>query len=281
MLIINGVHLFAQQKSMAESIVEIQLRQLAHRFLLASGDSSSYILPLKQLGNNGYQISFENELAFIPDSLAVIAGQLAQQHQLPVPYTLSITTLTSPDIIYGFTSENLEKGNVPCIGRPLPINKYVINIYFPPVGNSNAYTNIFLAAIPALGLLIYAFLLRRRRVHQEPLEVLPVTDAQETVMIGRYKYLPATGLLTFENSTTPLTGKEQLLLNIFIKQINQVIDRSYLLKVGWEDEGVITGRSLDMYISKLRKKLQQDEGVSIKNVHGKGYSLVVATHKPA
>lgn len=54
---------------------------------------------------------------------------------------------------------------------------------------------------------------------------------------------------------------------------NLVIDRNQLLKEGWEDEGVITGRSLDVYVSKLRKKLEKDPAVSIANIHGKGYRL--------
>ncbi|SFF08006.1 Transcriptional regulatory protein, C terminal [Chitinophaga sp. CF118] len=52
-----------------------------------------------------------------------------------------------------------------------------------------------------------------------------------------------------------------------------IIDRNKLLKEGWEDEGVITGRSLDMYVSKLRGKLQKDPDISITNIHGKGYRL--------
>jgi DNA-binding response OmpR family regulator len=47
------------------------------------------------------------------------------------------------------------------------------------------------------------------------------------------------------------------------------------MKEVWEDEGVIVGRSLDMFVSKLRKKLQADPCISILNVHGKGYKLVI------
>ena len=53
------------------------------------------------------------------------------------------------------------------------------------------------------------------------------------------------------------------------------IGRDQLMKEVWEDEGVIVGRSLDMFVSKLRKKLQADPRASILNVHGKGYKLVI------
>ncbi|GEP90692.1 Transcriptional regulatory protein, C terminal [Chitinophaga terrae (ex Kim and Jung 2007)] len=95
----------------------------------------------------------------------------------------------------------------------------------------------------------------------------------DAISIGNYQFIPTKGLLVYDSENISLTAKERTLLNIFLKQVNQVIDRNLLLKEGWEDEGVITGRSLDMYVSKLRKKLQKDASISIKNVHGKGYSL--------
>lgn len=169
LLVFNILHVSAQLKPMAESAIEMQLRNLAHRFLLASGDSNSYILPLKKI-NNGYRIEFENPVTFSPDSLAAIAGQLGKHRQLPVPYTLSITTVTSPDIIYGFSSENIQKGQVPATGRRMPADNYVMNIYFPATTKNNVYTTIFLAAMPALGLLIYTVVVRRKRLQQEPPE---------------------------------------------------------------------------------------------------------------
>jgi DNA-binding response OmpR family regulator len=101
------------------------------------------------------------------------------------------------------------------------------------------------------------------------------TESKETptVAIGKYVFDLHEQSLTCGDDNIPLTPKEQTLLNIFLKYPNQVIDRNLLLKLGWEDEGVITGRSLDMYVSKLRKKFAKDESVDFKNVHGKGYSL--------
>ncbi|NBP70070.1 MAG: winged helix family transcriptional regulator [Cytophagia bacterium] len=57
--------------------------------------------------------------------------------------------------------------------------------------------------------------------------------------------------------------------------MNEPITRDQLLKEGWEDEGVIVGRSLDVFISKLRKKLIKDPKVQITNIHGIGYKLEV------
>jgi DNA-binding response OmpR family regulator len=65
------------------------------------------------------------------------------------------------------------------------------------------------------------------------------------------------------------------LLYIFASAPNEIIDRNRLQKEIWEDEGIIVGRSLDVFISKLRKKLENDSTVRLVNIHGKGYKLEI------
>ncbi|MDD7915612.1 helix-turn-helix domain-containing protein [Polaribacter ponticola] len=72
-----------------------------------------------------------------------------------------------------------------------------------------------------------------------------------------------------------LSKKECELLEIFVANENQVVKREDLTKQVWEDNGVIVGRSLDTYISKLRKKLQEDTSIKLTNIHGVGYKLEV------
>ena len=63
---------------------------------------------------------------------------------------------------------------------------------------------------------------------------------------------------------------------IFVANPNQIIKRDELTKRVWEDNGVIVGRSLDTYISKLRKKLKDDDTIKLINVHGVGYKLEIS-----
>ena len=65
------------------------------------------------------------------------------------------------------------------------------------------------------------------------------------------------------------------MLAIFADSPNQIIKRDELSKKVWEDNGVFVGRSLDTYISKLRKKLKEDSSIKITNIHGIGYSLEI------
>lgn len=70
-----------------------------------------------------------------------------------------------------------------------------------------------------------------------------------------------------------LTDKECRILSLLHKNFGELISRETLMQEVWINEGVITGRSLDMFVSKLRKKLSSDPGLKITNVHGKGYKL--------
>jgi DNA-binding winged helix-turn-helix (wHTH) protein len=77
-------------------------------------------------------------------------------------------------------------------------------------------------------------------------------------------------------SIIELSDEESRLLEIFATQQNQLIERDRLLKEVWEDDGVFTARSLDVFVSKLRKKLKGDPSIQITNVYGKGYKLEIA-----
>jgi len=95
------------------------------------------------------------------------------------------------------------------------------------------------------------------------------------IQIG--KYLFTNDELIIGEEKTMLSMKESKLLSIFANSPNQIIDRNRLQKEVWEDEGVIVGRSLDMFISKLRKKLEKDPAVKLVNIHSKGYKLEITT----
>jgi DNA-binding response OmpR family regulator len=73
-----------------------------------------------------------------------------------------------------------------------------------------------------------------------------------------------------------LTRTETRVLRIFALSPNETIERSRLQKEIWEDEGVIVGRSLDMFISKLRKKLEPDPNIRIAVIRGKGSKLEIS-----
>jgi DNA-binding response OmpR family regulator len=71
-----------------------------------------------------------------------------------------------------------------------------------------------------------------------------------------------------------LTTKENQLLHLLIKNKNEILDRQATLRAIWGDDNYFNGRSMDVYIAKIRKMLKEDSSVEIMNIHGKGFKLV-------
>jgi DNA-binding response OmpR family regulator len=82
-------------------------------------------------------------------------------------------------------------------------------------------------------------------------------------------------LLIIDNNEIKLTTKESELLRLLATNANKVLERNYALKAIWIDDNYFNARSMDVYITKLRKHLKEDPSVEIINVHGKGYKLIM------
>jgi DNA-binding response OmpR family regulator len=97
----------------------------------------------------------------------------------------------------------------------------------------------------------------------------------DTYQIGDIKYEPEIRLIHLKEETKKLTTKENQLLHLLVKNQNEILDRQATLRAIWGDDNYFNGRSMDVYIAKLRKLLREDERIEILNVHGKGFKLVV------
>lgn len=91
--------------------------------------------------------------------------------------------------------------------------------------------------------------------------------------IGQYTYFAPTRLLKHEESSLTLSPKEGQLLLLLCQHVNQVMPRELALKSIWKEDSYFTTRSMDVYITKLRKYLSNDPNVSIVNVHSSCYAL--------
>lgn len=92
--------------------------------------------------------------------------------------------------------------------------------------------------------------------------------------IGRYTFDTQKQTLNFEGNITKLTTKESELLALLCSHANEVLERNFALKSIWVDDNYFNARSMDVYITKLRKHLKNDPAVEIINIHGKGYKLI-------
>ena len=81
--------------------------------------------------------------------------------------------------------------------------------------------------------------------------------------------------LTSEKGVAKLTTKECELLSLLVQNANSILERNYALKTIWVEDNYFNARSMDVYITKLRKLLKDDPNVEIINIHGKGYKLII------
>ena len=100
-------------------------------------------------------------------------------------------------------------------------------------------------------------------------------NINSNLMIGSIKYEPELRLLHLSNGIKKLTTKENDLLNLLVKNQNIILDRQATLRAVWGDDNYFNGRSMDVYIAKLRKMLLEDNNIEIMNVHGKGFKLII------
>jgi two-component system, OmpR family, response regulator len=117
---------------------------------------------------------------------------------------------------------------------------------------------------------VKAVMRRRMKPDENP-------ETQREFKIGDYHFDYALRILTYtpDGSTDKLSPKEAQLLRLFCIRINDVLQRSEALTKIWEDDNYFTARSMDVFITKIRKYLSKDPNIEIINIHGNGFRMYV------
>lgn len=97
--------------------------------------------------------------------------------------------------------------------------------------------------------------------------------------LGKYTFDTQKQVLISKDKTQKLTTKESELLALLCAHVNEILERNYALKTIWIDDNYFNARSMDVYITKLRKLLKDDPNIEIINIHGKGYKLIAPDTK--
>ena len=101
-----------------------------------------------------------------------------------------------------------------------------------------------------------------------------VNRKSESYTIGGYSFDSLKLMLVFNDQAIKLTTKESELLELLCRHANEILERNFALKTIWIDDNYFNARSMDVYITRLRKYLKKDSSVKILNVHGRGYKLI-------
>lgn len=256
--------------------VKLALRSAGNELLLAHQDSTSLVLPVKEIASKRFELSFERTLSIHPDSLVHIIERNLNRADLPGDYRVGVVACEAKEISYSFEmSTDPDKRMLPCSGRNLPAQCYVIDILFLEATDANHRVNasnlppyvFFLLACIPLAFVVYN---KRKKVTES-------STSNNFIPLGTFQFYPEQQQLVRNKEGIALSNKECELLVIFVSNLNSVVKREELSKKVWEDHGVVVGRSLDTYVSKLRKKIQADPNIKLTNVHGVGYKLEVVS----
>jgi len=279
------------QSSNSQKHIEVSMRMIGHQVLLSAGDSTSRVLPIEHAGNI-YAISFETDFKIVPEKLSTIIEKVMLEAKIAAHYLVEVIDVADSVVVYSFeiapkpipefvnTTNDLKPDEtvldfIPCGVRALPKARYkfLIHLLDPssiPIEQArikSTFSAFYIVGILlVLGLIAFLFFKR-------PKAQIPSTDA--IIPLGNYSFDKQNMTLRIGAHTEVLTGKETALLTFLHKELNKTIEREVILNEIWGDEGAYVGRTLDVFISKLRKKLDDDQQVKIINIRGVGYKLIL------
>lgn len=264
---------FAQNKDLQTNLA---VRAIGDEFLMQLNDSTSRILPVEKEGSR-FVLKFEREFAFEPTLLSFSTYKILKEFGFKNRFVVEVQICDSFQVIYGFEA-NLEKDEkeIACRLRGLPRNCYVF--YFTPLdaNNEEAAVDSSMQINGFSGWLVILFIgLICTGVIFLILSKKNVKINDHLIEIGQFQFDQKGMTLTLKSISFELSSKETDLLYLLYSNENKTVAREVILNKIWGDEGDYVGRTLDVFISKLRKKLEADSAVKIINVRGVGYRLVI------
>ncbi len=250
--------------------VNLALRRTAHHLLREAGDSSSRIAPVQHPDAGTFLIRLEGSFDY--DRLPVLLQESLYLHDIRANYDVAVLDCAAGDLQLGYNVQEIQPGSdVPCGGRAQGAGCYDLQVRFasPPAAPNRSIGWWILAGGFLLGGVSYALWSWAVRPSAPP-------EAPPGLHFGGSSLDPANQTLLAGAVRHQLTYRETKLLHLFVSHRQQLLERDTILQEVWNDEGIIVGRSVDVFVSRLRKMLRDDPAVRIATVHGIGYRLEVA-----
>lgn len=269
----------SNQQFLAEQ-TNLALRQVGHQLLLLAGNDTSSIAPVQQQNGQVFLLPIAESFNYdtLPFLLHSALTDLGMEQEM---YFVAVKDCGTDTLILGYDVRQFQKGRVPCIGRHQYANCNHIFVTFPNRSKvvESSYNWMYgLLMVSFFGIGLYYFFKSRKEgtINVTPKkEHIPVIPNKQLITIGNSQLDVTNQLIYIHNDPATLTFRETKLLHYFVSNVGQLLNREQLLEKVWADEGVIVGRSLDVFVSRLRKILKADASLGIKTVHGVGYRLEV------
>lgn len=269
-ILISAVASINKKDEIPEKHLEVVLRDIGHQLLLSAKDSSSRVLPVKKVNENTYQLSFQNELSFVSDTLINLVQREFQKNALATNYIVNLKNCKPKETVFAFEINHQSGDLTPCRGRKLEVGCYAVEIEFL----KKTSFNYFLLLLLLIPLSVVGFYVKNKFRKEE--EKVSIPDNNDYLQLGSFQFYADNNVLKREDKSITLSENEAKALKIFAENINQVVEREKLMKDIWEDKGlVVISRNVDVLVSKLRKKLTDDQSIKFINVPGRGYKFII------
>ena len=264
--------------------VHVGIRTIGHAVLLAVGDSTSLVLPVQREADT-YLITFGTEFGFVPERVAAVVDSVMKATRLSADYVVEVERCGTREVVHSYAHRSADTLDfMPCTSRALPRGCYTMRVTLLDGGVSHTRsasapvvvtstpmmpTGWIVAGIIVLLAALFVFLRFRRTVSSVP------AHSETAVPLGAFRFDRAKLELIIQDKKVELSGKEAELLHLLHGKVNETVAREVMLKEVWGNESDYVGRTLDVFVSKLRKKLEADPNVRIANIRGVGYRLIL------
>ncbi|MCO6477683.1 MAG: winged helix-turn-helix transcriptional regulator [Phaeodactylibacter sp.] len=252
----------------------LALRQVGHQLLQLAGDERSAIPPIQMAGPNEFTLKLG--MPFNYDTLPQLLNEALLAYNIRRDYEVVVRRCNDNLPILGYNRMAFDEGEVPCVGREqLPECNNITLIFTASSGpvtgiQAKRFSLFFLILLAIAGI---GFFWKKNKTTAGSSSL-----SGSAISLGNFTFDHRNQTLQAGRQQRQLTFRESKLLYFLASNANEVITRDTLIAEVWGDEGVIVGRSLDVFISRLRKLLKEDEAVMIKTIHGVGYRLEVENH---
>lgn len=263
-----------------EERINLAMRQVGDRLYRYCGDRTSLIPPVQVLSDIEFQLQLDQGVEY--DILQELMEKTFNDFGIADDYIVSILDCYDNEILLGFNTIASDSETQPCGGRDRVEQCNIINLKLYDAEKSINQTSNWIYSI--LGSLIFIGLIWSRYKNRKP-QSESNTDSElatnqenpsvesKDLKIGNSSFDVQSLSFSHKDESKTLTYREAKLFEYFVVHKNEVLKREDIQNHVWEEEGVIVGRSLDVFISRLRKIIKADQSLAIKNIHGVGYRL--------
>ena len=253
--------------------LKLMIRAIGDTYLLQSKDSTTLILPVSKTPQ-GYLMQIDQPFLFQPDVLASAVTKVMEKTRFYDALLVETRRCETNEEVHSFkASLSPDMELLPCKKRI--DEKGCYQFYFTvikehehnamPTKKISSNNKLWWLLSIIIFIIFGAFKWRKVKPN----------DTTNFIEIGKYQLNKTTMELVFKAQKVTLSAKETDLLYLLYTNCNTTLEKGYILEAVWGDSGDYVGRTLDVYISKLRKKLALDTRIKIINVRGVGYRLVM------